>query len=139
MILILLGLGCRKLNEGMPVMRSNSLDIGAACHPPLPNEDMALEPISYGATDVKGFRRWHACFTNERVVPLTRKYDGTFRLNLVVDDGDELDSMLPSGNGRNALNGAYREAGEFVRKRFGKVVRGQEPAMWRTSRSPPKP
>lgn len=97
MILILFALGCRKLNKGMPVMRSNSLDIGAACHPPLPNEDMALEPISYGAADVRGFRRWYACFTNEPVVPLTRKYDGTFRLNLIVDDGDELDLMLPSG------------------------------------------
>ena len=97
MVLVLCGLGCRKLHKGMPVMRSNSLDIGAACHPPAPNADMALEPVSYGAADVKGFRSWYACFTNEQVVPLTRKYDGTFRLDLIADSGDELDLMLPKG------------------------------------------
>lgn len=97
MVLVLCGLGCRKYNTGMPVMRSNSLDIAAACHPPIPNEDAALEPLSYGATDVKGYRSWYACFTNERVVPMTRKYDGTFRLDLIDDDGDELDLMVPKG------------------------------------------
>ena len=97
MVLVLCVLGCRKLHTGMPVMRSNSLDIGAACHPPVPNGDMALEAVSYGAADVKGFRSWYACFTNEQVVPLTRKYDGTFRLDLLADTGDELDLMLPKG------------------------------------------
>ncbi|KAL6714603.1 hypothetical protein ACLMJK_008028 [Lecanora helva] len=96
MVLLLCFLGCRKLHKGMPVMRSNSLDIGGACHPPRPGEDMALEPVSYGAADVKGFRSWYAYFTNEPVVRLTRKYDGTFRLELIVDDGDELDLMLPT-------------------------------------------
>jgi len=108
MILVLFVLGCRKLNKGMPVMRSNSLDIAAACHPPIPNEKMALEPVSYGAADVKGYRSWHACFTNQPVVPLTRKYDGTFRLNLIADDGDELDLMLPSEKSGIGSDGRIR-------------------------------
>lgn len=99
MVLVLCVLGCRKLHKGMPVMRSNTLDIGAACHPPVPNEGIPLGPVSYGAADVKGYRSWYARFTNEHVVPLTRKYDGTFRLNLIADDGDELDLMLPTGGG----------------------------------------
>lgn len=103
MVLVLCALGCRKLHKGMPVIRSNSLDIGAACHPPLPNPQMALDPVSYGAADVKGFRSWYACFTNEPVVPLTRKYDGTFRLDLIDHDGDELDLILPKGKGRDEL------------------------------------
>ncbi len=109
MVLILLVFGCRKLNQGMPVMRSNSLDIGAACHPPVANENMALEPVSYGAADVRGYRSWYACFTNEPVVPLTRKYDGTFRLNLIADDGDELELMLPSRKGGNQSDGRMKK------------------------------
>ena len=97
MVLVLCILGCRKLNTGMPVMRSNSLDIGAACHPPVPDINMALQPVSYGATNVKGYRSWYACFTNEPVVPLTRKYDGSFRLDLIADTGEELDLILPTG------------------------------------------
>ena len=104
-VLVLCILGCRKLNVGMPVMRSNSLDIAAACHPPVAKEDMALEPLSYGATNVRGFRSWHASFTNERVVPLTRKYDGAFQVDLVADTGDELDLILPvEGNHKKRIS-----------------------------------
>lgn len=28
---------------------------------------------------------------------MTKKFDGTFRLNLISDDGDELNLMLPTG------------------------------------------
>lgn len=112
MILGLCVLGCRKLHKGMPVMRSNSLDIGAACHPPIPNEEMALKPVSYGAADVKGYRSWYACFTDQPVVPLTRKYDGTFRLNLIADDGDELDLMLPKHNGRTGSDSNLKRTDE---------------------------
>lgn len=83
MVLVLCAVGCRKLHKGMPVMRSNSLDTGAACHSALPNPQMALELVPYGAADVEGFRSWYACFTNESVVPLTRKYDGPCRLDLI--------------------------------------------------------
>ena len=111
MVLLLCLSGLRKLNKGMPVMRSNSLDIAAACHPPRPNEEMALEPVSYGACDVKGYRSWYACFTNEATVPLTRKYDGTFRLELIDDCGDELELMLP----RVGLGSRVKERGGDIR------------------------
>ena len=110
MILTLCGLGCRKLHKGIPVMRSNSLDIGAACHPPMANENMALEPVSYGAADVKGYRSWYACFTSAPVVPLTRMYDGKFRLDFISDTGDEMDLMLPTGPDKHKV-GKYRKRG----------------------------
>ena len=95
MIVILCLLGFRKYHMGMPILRSNSLNISAACHPPIEKEDAALFPISFGAVDVKGYQSWHACFTHEPVMPLIRKFDGTFRLDLISDTGDELDLILP--------------------------------------------
>lgn len=89
MILILFALGWRKYHTGMPVMRSNSLDISAACHMPATDPNAPLHPLAYGAASVQGWQKWHACFTDKEVVPSMRKHDGRFRLDVLKDDGDD--------------------------------------------------
>ena len=125
MVFVLLLLGCRKLHVGMPIMRSNSFDIATACHPPRPCAGMALQKVSYGAMDVQGYRNWYACFTNERVVPLTRKYDGTFRLDFIGDDGNELDLVMPTKHtsvGSERVQGTDRVVGRSIKDKVMTLV-----------------
>ena len=78
--LLLVG-GLRRYSVEMPIMRSHSLRISAACHPPkkegCEEEEVALQPIQYGVVeDGEGEEagQWRACFTSrEDVVPLTTK------------------------------------------------------------------
>jgi len=46
--LVLVLLGCRKLKRGMPLARTNSLALSAACHHAPDDTDAALLPIMYG-------------------------------------------------------------------------------------------
>ncbi len=68
-------LGFRKYSLEMQIMRSNSLKISAACHPPNGFEGAALQPVEYGIVDIDGEPgRWRACFTSMRnVQPLSTK------------------------------------------------------------------
>ena len=81
MIIVLCILVCRAYNLAIPVMRSNSRDISAACHMPVFKPDAALYPVWHGAVEVEGWDRWRVCLTNEKLVPLIRKSDGGFRLD----------------------------------------------------------
>ena len=74
MLLALLLLGSRRYSIEMPIMRSHSLRISAACHPPDNFEGAALLPIEYGVVEMGGQEQWRACFTASReIVPLTTK------------------------------------------------------------------
>ena len=75
MLVAMLILGFRKYSLEMPVMRSNSLRISAACHPPKSFEGTALQSIGYGIVEIdREEGRWRACFTSERdVMPLSTK------------------------------------------------------------------
>ena len=89
MILMLFALGWRKYHTGMPVMRSNSLDISAACHMPVTDSNAPLHPLAYGAASVSGWQKWHPCFTDKEVLPLMRRHDGRFKLDVLKDGGDD--------------------------------------------------
>ena len=101
LVLVLCALGLRSYNPGMPVMRSNSRDISAACHMPVYNPDAALYPVRYGAVDVQGWDRWRGCFSNEKVVPMIRKSDGGFRLDYEGEEAEEWDGTPYRGRGSN--------------------------------------
>ena len=66
MLIAILSLGFRKYSIEMPIMRSNSLRISAACHPPGSFEGAALLPIEYGVMKVGEQGQWRACFTTSR-------------------------------------------------------------------------
>ena len=101
LVLVLCVLGLRSYNPGMPVMRSNSRDISAACHMPVYKPDAALYPVRYGAVDVQGWDRWRGSFSDAKVVPMIRKSDGGFRLDYEGEEAEEWDVMPHGGKGRN--------------------------------------
>ena len=100
LVLVLFALGLRSYNPGMPVMRSNSRDISAACHMPVYKPNAALYPVRYGAVDVQGWDRWRGSFSNEKVVPMIRKSDGGFRLDFEGEEAEESDEAPRWGRGR---------------------------------------
>ena len=104
LVLVLCALGVRSYNPGMPVMRSNSRDISAACHMPVHTPNAALHPVRYGAVDVQGWDRWRGSFSNEKVVPMIRKSNGGFRLDYEGEEAEEWGEMPHRGRGKNRRN-----------------------------------
>lgn len=64
MLAVLIGLGFRKLNPQMPVVRSSSLAIAAQCYRPDGDVDAAFLPVSWGEVSDESGR---LCFTSKDV------------------------------------------------------------------------
>lgn len=68
LVLILLALACRKLQSSIPVARSCSLALSAACHPPAGDAGAAYSLLRWGALDYEpGQEIGHFCFTTKEV------------------------------------------------------------------------
>ncbi|KAL6712992.1 hypothetical protein ACLMJK_009388 [Lecanora helva] len=73
LVLILLGFGFRQYKAIMPLARSCSFTISAACHPPELDTDAALKPVKWGAVEGSGFddganQIGHCAFTSFEVL-----------------------------------------------------------------------
>ena len=56
----------RTYSKEMPLMRSKSLYISAACHPPKESKNAALGPIGFGVMEEDTPGQWRAAFTSYR-------------------------------------------------------------------------
>lgn len=66
-VITIIGFGLRRYKPGMPLVKSNSAAISAACHPRA-NEvaDAALQPLQWGAVPTEG-DVGHCCFSTDHV------------------------------------------------------------------------
>ena len=75
MILALAGLSLRRLNPGIPLARSCSLAISAACHPGKDETDAAAKPVQYGiitGEEQDNLGRRRVGFSSRPVEPLVQ-------------------------------------------------------------------
>ena len=68
LLLVVIANGFRKYSKSMPLARSCSAAISAACHRPEEDKDAALLPVLWGAVDTDG-PIGHCCFTSFEVSP----------------------------------------------------------------------
>jgi hypothetical protein len=65
MVAILIATGMRRFKSGMPIVRSSSWSIAAACHHPHGDDDAAHKRVMWGAISHQdGDLRGHCCFTS---------------------------------------------------------------------------
>lgn len=68
MLLVLVGMGFRKLQGEIPLASSNSYAISAACHRPEEDTDAALKPVMWGEVQTGSDSEvGHCCFTSMEV------------------------------------------------------------------------
>jgi hypothetical protein len=67
-ILAIIGFGLRRYKCGMPLVKSNSAAISAACHPRANEDaDAALQPLQWGVVPTEGMLG-HCCFSTNHVL-----------------------------------------------------------------------
>lgn len=91
MLIVLVGLGFRKLHGKIPLASSNSFAISSACHRPKEDKDAAIKPVMWGAVQTGSDSDvGHCSFTSlEVTAPVEGRLYAGFRRRRGVTASEE--------------------------------------------------